>query len=46
VPGSIDYHVLPGLHRGDLLESADRRDSPGNPAHWWQPTDIGSPHRP
>ncbi|RDI68272.1 hypothetical protein DFR76_102673 [Nocardia pseudobrasiliensis] len=39
VRGSIDYHVLPGLRRVDLFESAHRTDGHGE---WWRPTEIGT----
>ncbi|WP_067901433.1 hypothetical protein [Nocardia vaccinii] len=35
VPGSIDYHVVPGVLRGDLLALGDH-DSDA----WWQPVDA------
>ncbi|MEC3918709.1 hypothetical protein [Nocardia sp. CDC160] len=41
VPGSIDYQVLPGLRRGDLLASAGLPD-PETSLDWWQPTDFAA----
>ncbi|MEV6070675.1 hypothetical protein AB0L82_29380 [Nocardia sp. NPDC052001] len=41
VPGSIDYHVVPGPHRADLFDAV-RRDAAGAGAQWWRVTEIGS----
>jgi hypothetical protein len=37
VPGSIDYRVLPGVHRDDLLMAAALA---GGPPPWWQPVEA------
>jgi hypothetical protein len=37
VPGSIHYHVLPGLRRDELLAAPDRiGEAPGAQAAWWR----------
>lgn len=38
VPGSIGYHILPGLRRDELFDSLDAE--PGESGEWWRPTAV------
>jgi len=36
---SIQYHVLPGLRRDDVIADPARSDAPVDPCQWWRPTE-------
>jgi hypothetical protein len=45
-PESIDYRVLPGQRRDDVVDhpdSADQPTSPGQPPEWWRVTEPPGP---
>ncbi|MFG1798179.1 hypothetical protein [Nocardia sp. NPDC049149] len=40
MPGSIGYHILPGLRRADLFESVHQQ---GDVGEWWRLTAVENP---
>ena len=43
VPGSIDYRVLPRIHRADLFETIHPDDPHATGAEWWRVTRVVPP---